>query len=278
VLRFVADFNERAGTIGSHAIFQDRRREVPLNIVLLGHDDLPSLYALQRVIEAAPQHGYTAFFSGDLPASRGTPEALRELAEVDARLCERLRQSGRLGKPLLDAATLPQPNSARGLETLERLAPDLVISIRYRRILRDEAIAIPRLGVLNLHSGVLPDYKGVMATFWAMLHGEPTIGATLHRIIDSGIDTGPVIGLCRIPAAYGTSYLANVLRLYGPGCELVAAALQALAAGREPAATPQESGGRYFSTPRATDIEAFMERGLVLANGLEMAEIEPRKT
>lgn len=278
MLRFVPDFNERAGTIGSHGINSDRRREVPLKIVLLGHDDLPSLYALQRVIEAAPQHGYTAFFSGDLPAGRDAPDELRELVEVDARLCERLRRSGRLAKPLLDSAALPQPNSAQGLETLGRLAPDLVISIRYRRILHDEAIAIPRLGVLNLHSGLLPDYKGVMATFWAMLHGEPTIGATLHRIVDSGIDTGPVIGLCRIPAAYDSSYLANVLRLYGPGCELIAVALQALAAGREPAATPQEPGGRYFSTPRGSDIEAFTERGLVLANGLEMAEVEPRKT
>ena len=87
-----------------------------------------------------------------------------------------------------------------------------------------------------------------------------------------------MIGIGRIPAAYGSSYLANVLRLYGPGCELVAAALQALAAGREPAATAQEPGGRYFSTPRGSDIVAFTERGLVLANGHEMAEIELRKT
>ena len=249
-----------------------------MKIVLLGHDDLPSLYALQRVIEAAPQHSYTAFFSGDLPAGRDTPTALRELAEIDARLCSRLRQAGRLAKPLLDAATLPQPNSSDGLGALQRLAPDLVVSIRYRRILRDEAIAIPRLGVLNLHSGVLPDYKGVMATFWAMLHGEATIGATLHRIIDSGIDTGPVIGIGRIPTAYRSSYLANVLRLYGPGCELVAAALCALAAGREPAATPQEPGGRYFSTPGVADLEAFGERSLRLADGLEWAHLESRNT
>lgn len=266
VLRFVPEFNERAVTI------------VPMKIVLLGHDDLPSLYALQRVIEAAPQHSYTAFFSGDLPAGRETPGALRELAAVDARLCGRLRGSGRLAQPLLEAAVLPRPNSADGLEVLQRVAPDLVVSIRYRRILKDDAIAIPRLGVLNLHSGVLPDYKGVMATFWAMLHAETAIGATLHRIIDSGIDTGPVIGICRIPADYASSYLANVLRLYGPGCELVAAALEALAAGREPGAAPQKPGGQYFSTPRTEDIEAFSERGLELADGRELAEIEPPKT
>lgn len=249
-----------------------------MKIVLLGHDDLPSLYALQRVIEGAPQHRYVAFFSGDLLRSADTPRDLLELASVDARLCTRLRESARLARPLLEANDLPRPNSVDGRKILAAAAPDLVISIRYRRILKDAAIAIPPLGVLNLHSGVLPDYKGVMATFWAMLHGEETIGTTLHRIIDSGIDTGPVIGIRRIPADYRSSYLANVLRLYGPGCELITAAIQAIAAGREVAATPQEPGGRYFSTPGIADLEAFRRRGLRLADGLELAGVECRNT
>lgn len=249
-----------------------------MKIVLLGHDDLPSLYALQRVIEDAPQHRYVAFFSGELPRSAEMPRDLVELARIDAHLCTRLRQSGRLARPLLEARELPQPNSAAGREILEALAPDLIVSIRYRRILRDAVLAIPPHGVLNLHSGVLPDYKGVMATFWAMLHGVETIGATLHRIIDAGIDTGPVIGIRRIAADYGSTYLANVLRLYDPGCELVTAALQAIAAAKEPAATPQKPGGRYFSTPGAADLEAFRERGLRLADGREWAYLESRKT
>ena len=249
-----------------------------MRIVLLGHDDLPSLYALQRVIEGAPQHDYVAFFSGDLPGGAEAPRDLAELARIDARLCEQWRGSGRMARPLLEARDLPQPNSGAGRELLATAAPDLVVSIRYRRILKDAAIAIPPEGVLNLHSGVLPDYKGVMATFWAMLHGADTIGATLHRIVDGGIDTGPVIGIRRIPADYGSSYLANVLRLYGPGCELVTAAIQAIAAGREVAATPQEPGGRYFSTPGNADLEAFRGRGLRLADGLELAGVECRNT
>lgn len=249
-----------------------------MKIVLLGHDDLPSLYALQRVIEGAPQHDYVAFFSGNLPSPPETPRELAELAGIDARLCARLRESDRLARPLLEAEDLPRPNSAAGREVLARAEPDLIVSIRYRRILKDAAIAIPSRGVLNLHSGVLPDYKGVMATFWAMLHGEDTIGATLHRIVDGGIDTGPVLGIRRIPADYRSSYLANVLRLYGPGCELITAALQAIAGGTAPAATPQEPGGRYFSTPGPADLEAFRERGLRLADGREWACLESRKT
>ena len=244
-----------------------------MKIVLLGHDDLPSLYALQRVISAAPQHDYTAFFSGDLPVRPDTPRDLLDLASIDARLCAEFRKAGRLAKPLLGAGTLPRPNSAAGLELMRSLEPDLVVSIRYRRILKGEVIAIPRLGVLNLHSGVLPDYKGVMATFWAMLHKEEIIGSTLHRIVDSGIDTGPVIGIRPVPADYGSSYLTNVLRLYGPGCDMIVEALQALETGKEPKSTAQAPGGEYFSTPEAADLERFKARTLVLADSRELAEI-----
>jgi methionyl-tRNA formyltransferase len=243
-----------------------------LKIVLLGHHDLPSLYALQRVISAAPQHDYAVFFSGDLPMRLDTPRALLDLASVDARLCAEFRSAGRLAVPLLDAGTLAGPNSVAGLELMRRLEPDLIVSIRYRRILKDEVIAIPRLGVLNLHSGVLPDYKGVMATFWAMLHNEEMIGSTLHRIVDSGIDTGPVIGIRRVAADYRASYLANVLRLYGPGCEMVVEALQVLESGEEPGTAAQPPGGTYFSTPEAADLERFVTRGLELACGREKEE------
>jgi len=246
-----------------------------MNIVLLGHDDLPSLCALQRVIAAAPQHDYTVFFSGDLPPGEATPAQLLELADIDGRLCRRLRASGQLAKPLCDAVPLPEPNGGAGCALLQSIAPDVIVSVRYRRILRNDVIVIPRLGVLNLHSGVLPAYKGVMATFWAMLHDEAAIGATLHRIVDSGIDTGPVIGIRRISADYESSYLANVLRLYDPGCAMVVDALRDLDAGREPAARPQPPGGRYFSAPAAADIDRFLGRGLILASGREWPDSGP---
>ena len=249
-----------------------------MKIVLLGHDDLPSLYALQRVIEGAPHHDCVVLLSGDLAAAGEIPRDLQHLAAIDARLCAELRATGRHARPLLEAATLPAPNSEAGQGVLESLGPDLVVSIRYRRILRSEVIANPRLGVLNLHSGVLPDYKGVMATFWAMLHNEAEIGATLHRIVDDGIDTGPVVGIRRLAADYGATYLANVLRLYGPGCDMVIRAIETLATGETLRVAAQRPGGRYFSTPRGPDVETFRKQGLVLANGLEMAEVECRKT
>lgn len=244
-----------------------------MKIVLLGHDDIASLYALTRLVSQRPGHDYVAFLSGELASKNSLPEPLRQLAKADRALCEAFRP--RLPAALADAQVLPRPNSDAGLASLRDEAPDLVVSIRYRRILRDAAIAIARHGVLNLHSGVLPDYKGVMATFWAMLHGERDIGCTLHWITDSGIDTGPVVGIARLPATPRTSYLANVLGLYRPGTSMLANAIDQAAAGRPPAGTRHPAGaGRYFSEPDAPALAEWARQGLELCDGSESATLE----
>lgn len=240
-----------------------------MKIVLLGHEDIASLIALDRIIRRFPEHKCDVFFSGTLAPTQELPVALAELARVDAEHCGEFLSSASIA--LKNARILQRPNDAEGLATLRSLQPDLIVSIRYRRILKSAAIAIPKYGVINLHSGLLPDYRGVMATFWAMLNDEPEIGCTLHRIVDSGIDTGPVIGVSRARTAAGKSYLANVLGLYQGGGELVADAIDAIAAGKPIPGTRQiGSGGRYYSTPGAGDIERFLGKNMILADATEL--------
>ncbi len=242
-----------------------------MNIVLLGHRDIASLYALNRLMQLLPDHRYTAFMSGDLGSTNTIPGALRELVKVDAKLCREYLGNSPVSEVLKIAAELGSPNSSQGLAKLEQCDPDLIVSIRYRRILRDDAISVPRQGVLNLHSGILPEYRGVMATFWAMLNDEAEIGTTLHRIVDSGIDTGPVIGISRADINRDESYLANVLGLYEDGCSMLATAIGDLDCGK-PLAEPRQlsSPGAYFSTPDEPAIEAFTAKGLNFVTGKEL--------
>ena len=249
-----------------------------MNIILLGHHDIASLYALDRVIGLLPEHDYSVLLSSDAQSTPADDTALARLARADADLCDRFLSGEIRGAVASVLAASPppslsSPNSPQGLGVLEELQPDLVISIRYRRILREEAIAIPRLGVINLHSGILPDYRGVMATFWAMLAGEKEIGTTLHWIVDSGIDTGPVIGIRRKPARPGATYLTNVLGLYADGCSMIADAVRAIAEGRKPGGSAQPPGGQYFAAPGVRDVERFEARGLALFDGSEDAQI-----
>jgi methionyl-tRNA formyltransferase len=247
-----------------------------MKITLLGHYDLASLYAMNRLLNGAPEHEYAIFLSGAQNTSPSVPEPLQKLAEIDGKLSERFLEDPRTSLLLKNTQDLPTPNEVDGLALLQSSNPDLIVSIRYRRILRENAIAIPRHGVINLHSGILPDYRGVMATFWAMLHGEAEIGTTLHRIVDSGIDTGPIIKISRLPALPGASYLANVLRLYKPGCDAVLAAITAIGSGSEPVADQQIAGaGQYFSTPKEADLALFYRQGGELAHGSELDSLQP---
>ena len=68
------------------------------------------------------------------------------------------------------------------LQKLRDVRADLLISIRFGMILGTEALGLPPRGVLNLHSGLLPQYRGVLATFRALLNGDAEIGCTLHWI------------------------------------------------------------------------------------------------
>ncbi len=236
-----------------------------MNIVLLGHDDYASLWSLNHLLNAAPQHHYSVFVSGALKAGSDTPQSLAELAAHDRSLVDTFLEQSDIAESLLQRSELPAPNSDEGLATLTGCEPDLIVSIRYRRILKDDAIATSRLGVLNLHSGILPDYRGVMATFWAMLAGEDEIGTTLHRITDAGIDAGPVIEINRQPSRLDASYMDNLLSLYGPGCNAMLYAIETLNDGYEPGVLKRNHGdGAYYSTPEQQDLDAFLARGLKL--------------
>lgn len=157
---------------------------------------------------------------------------------------------------------LPDPNTDTALTMISAFAPDLIVTIRYGGILRAPVIATPRLGVLNLHSGVLPAYRGVLATFRALANGDPEIGCTLHYIQDATIDTGDIVAIARIRTDRRRSLLWHILALYPSGIELIRAAVDQLAEGQAPRRVPQPPGeGRYYSWPTADEWDAFSRLG-----------------
>src|SRR6185369_8107305 len=81
----------------------------------------------------------------------------------------------------------------------ERLAPDLLLSVQYDRILKPPLLAVSRHGAFNLHFGPLPRLRGCFPTKWAILGDEPA-GVTLHAI-EPGIDSGDVVAQTILPLA-----------------------------------------------------------------------------
>lgn len=83
-------------------------------------------------------------------------------------------------------------NSGAFLSLMEKLNPDLFISISYREMLPKQALEIPRLGAVNLHGSMLPQYRGCAPINWAIINGETETGVTLHYM-DEKPDRGDII-------------------------------------------------------------------------------------
>ena len=259
-----------------------------MNIIILANRDIASNYALNLLLPKLNEHKVTVFLSAKVGGTSKKSAALIKLkffeqdlynliiapllANPDKRSSDFLTFEQMTAVCQQPVTELNNINSAEGLATLDKAQPDLILSIRYGVILKNEAIRKARLGVLNLHSGLLPNYRGVMATFWAMLNGETTIGTTLHYINDANIDTGDIVDTTKIKVDSSRSYLSHVLELYQQGSNLMANIVNKIANGKTIACQPQIDSGNYYSFPNDEELSAFTAKGLTLVDEQELTQ------
>lgn len=87
---------------------------------------------------------------------------------------------------------VPHINHPDVVALADKLRPD-VIAVFGTSLIRGPLLEKGRLGIVNLHGGLSPRYRGADCTFWALYNGEPEqVGCTLH-FIDAGIDSGDLI-------------------------------------------------------------------------------------
>lgn len=88
-----------------------------------------------------------------------------------------------------------QPNTLKSEETqkmIRDLKPDLIVVVAYGKILPKEIIDIPKYGVINVHSSILPKYRGAAPINAALIHGENESGVSIMYIAEE-LDAGDVI-------------------------------------------------------------------------------------
>lgn len=80
---------------------------------------------------------------------------------------------------------------------VQELAPDLIVVAAYGRILPKEILDYPRLGCINVHSSLLPKYRGAAPINWAILNGEKETGVTIMHMAEA-LDAGDIIAQTKI--------------------------------------------------------------------------------
>jgi len=169
----------------------------------------------------------------DRPAGRGLklqPSAVKRLALERA-------------LPVAQPATL---GDIAVQETLRAVGADIMVVAAYGLILPQTALAIPRLGAVNIHASLLPRWRGAAPIQRALLAGDRDTGVCIMQM-DAGLDTGPVILSESIPIRDEDDAQTLHDRLAHLGARLVVRALEELEAGRAMAISQSPVGVTYAS-------------------------------
>ena len=148
----------------------------------------------------------------------------------------------------LNVIRCTDPNSAEFVDHVKRLGVDLVVVAGFGRILKNTLIGTPRLGCVNVHSSLLPGYRGPEPFYWVLVNQETTTGVTLHYV-DEGIDSGDIILQRDFAILSNDTATTLVDRCAGVAVELLCEAIPLLLAGRAPRIPQNPSSASYYSFP-----------------------------
>lgn len=155
-----------------------------MKIVFMGTPDF-SLQPLKSLVEA----GYDVSLvltREDKKRNRGelSPTPVKELAQE-------------LNIPVLT------PSKMKDEALIERLKSenaDFFVVVAYGKILPKEILDIPRLGCINIHASLLPEYRGAAPIQWSIIDGKKKTGITT-MLMDEGLDTGDILKQYELPIA-----------------------------------------------------------------------------
>ncbi len=190
-----------------------------MRVVFLGTPGF-AVPALEIIASSAIEIS-AVFTQPDRPAGRGrklTPPSIKKRALE-------------IGLPV------HQPECIRSSDILS-FSPDVVVVVAYGQILSKKFLAVPRLGVVNLHASLLPRWRGAAPIQWAVLSGDETCGVCVMRVVQK-LDAGPVMASSAVPIGPRDTSEDLHGKLASAGGPLMVETLQALERG-EVSETPQD--------------------------------------
>lgn len=186
-----------------------------MKIVFMGTPSF-AVSSLERVLEGG--HEVVAVFTQpDRPKGRKrelTPSPVKEAA-------------------LAHGITVHQPERMRSEEAIklvESLGPDLIVTAAYGQILPRAVLDVPRLGCINVHGSLLPQYRGGAPIQRSIINGESVTGVTIMYMAE-GLDTGDMISRVEVPIEDADTSGTLFEKLSIAGADLLARTLPMIEAG-----------------------------------------------
>jgi methionyl-tRNA formyltransferase len=209
--------------------------------------------------------------------------ALRSLAARDG--CIYRAYFERVGAPPFDCSAkkvhhAPAINSVEVARQIDQARPEAIV-ISGTRLIRPPVIhCASRFGMVNMHTGLSPYYRGGPCTFWSLYNEEPEYaGATIHYLTE-GIDSGDMILSARPDLEASDGVAALDCKVIDLGQQLMLQTLRLLEEGRAPRVPQWEKGRlflyRQFTVPVRQELERKLQNGLMERCLRRLQERSPR--
>ncbi|WP_210521101.1 methionyl-tRNA formyltransferase [Hymenobacter terricola] len=205
----------------------------PLRLVFMGTPDF-AVPTLESLLSWPGGQVVAVVTAPDRPAGRG-----RQLQASAVKVAAEAH-----GLPVLQPTNLKSPDFQAELQSY---AADLQVVVAFR-MLPEAVWNMPRLGSINIHASLLPQYRGAAPINWALMHGDLETGVTSF-FLRHEIDTGDLILQDRVPIAPEDDFGSLYDKLKLTGAALARRSVEAIAAGTAPS-TPQEQRADLRAAPK----------------------------
>jgi len=150
-------------------------------------------------------------------------------------------------------------NKDENLEKIRAYKPDLLVSIAGNQIFKQKLLDVATHGCVNLHTALLPKYRGLMPSFWVLKNGETHTGVSVF-FVDEGIDSGPILVQNKI--AIGTMSQAELIDVTKKmGMDAILESIEKIHSGGYQLIENDAAQMTYFTFPTHEDVKAFLAAG-----------------
>ena len=143
---------------------------------------------------------------------------------------------------------------------LRELDIDIVLSVAANQRFKRELLDVPRLACLNVHSALLPKYRGLDGIFWALVHGETQVGVTVH-LMNEDFDDGAIVGQQPFEVSPNDTLHSLYFKAIEVGSTLLSQVLDQFDSGTVLTKTNDIAEGSYFSWPNGEAARRFRAQG-----------------
>lgn len=150
-------------------------------------------------------------------------------------------------------------NNKSSLKLIKSFHPDLLVSILGNQIFKKDLISLAPKGCINLHTALLPKYRGLMPTFWVLKNNEKHTGVSVF-FVDEGIDSGPIILQKKIEIK-NMSQSELIKATKHLGMELIAESINLISQDKVKLISNPDSKMTYYSFPSSNDVKEFLRSG-----------------